>query len=585
MKEINKSPLTKKYSINATVHPVHFEDLGGIQFERMVFAFLNETEEWDSLMWLGQTGSDGGRDIWGIKEKNSYCFQCANYRKLVLKKITDDIDKLQKGNQIPTYFKVICGGTITVKQRDKIKAYAAAAGMHKIEIWSGAEFEERIRKQAPKILQRFFNGEQFPEYQAPLSTKTHFDETFALISKYRSQKKLTELLDLLEEIISNDDFTEKNSEKLEAFIFDDQFLIEYIATNAPKILIDFTYKYSCSPINQGTHLYQILKGLLSDKSNPIYSEIRKYGTEDIKEYFLHDHWHIEFTEFKFYNNKDYNTPLPLIKWLAQIIASCPSGLKEEIRYFLNHFANSNDDASNRKLYTEEEIDLTFAYDPLYNTIELFRMVLVEVVFNYLSATYLIDRILLMLYSAFDYVLEQTDSTSMNVALNNNSFTVNELLLKRIFQSYLSLFILLRTIAEKRIEELDAKNEKENSLWIIKQLFSKVDKLIDSNSLSNDSKLYYVENLIELYFKLPIYFIDLKKGNVESISEAILYQFKHSMTVSPFGKPKKFQTIFKRVCERHEFYRHNNELNFYRARRFYEYLLPFTDGLVYKIIDI
>ena len=56
-------PLPAKY-----VQPIHFEDFDGAQFERLIFAYHARTEKWRSLEWYGQTGSDLGRDIWGIRE-------------------------------------------------------------------------------------------------------------------------------------------------------------------------------------------------------------------------------------------------------------------------------------------------------------------------------------------------------------------------------------------------------------------------------------------------------------------------------------------------------------------------------------
>jgi hypothetical protein len=49
------------------VQPIHFEDFDGAQFERLVFAYHARCEEWQSLEWYGQAGSDLGRDIWGIR--------------------------------------------------------------------------------------------------------------------------------------------------------------------------------------------------------------------------------------------------------------------------------------------------------------------------------------------------------------------------------------------------------------------------------------------------------------------------------------------------------------------------------------
>ncbi len=49
------------------VHPIHFEDYSGVQFERLAFAYHVRTG-WRDLIWHGQSGSDQGRDIFGIEE-------------------------------------------------------------------------------------------------------------------------------------------------------------------------------------------------------------------------------------------------------------------------------------------------------------------------------------------------------------------------------------------------------------------------------------------------------------------------------------------------------------------------------------
>jgi len=61
------------------VQRVHFEDFDGLQFERLVFAYHARAEKWLSLEWYGQTGSDLGRDIWGIRNQGeTLCVQCVN---------------------------------------------------------------------------------------------------------------------------------------------------------------------------------------------------------------------------------------------------------------------------------------------------------------------------------------------------------------------------------------------------------------------------------------------------------------------------------------------------------------------------
>ena len=158
----NKSQISDTH-ISKTVHPIHFYDLGGTDFERLVFAYVARMRQWDSIQWLGQSGNDGGRDIWGVENNITFCYQCANYQSLPLKKITHDIDKFVKGNLIPDHFIVVCGGRIPTKMRDVITAYAIRYGVKYLDVWTGAEFEEKLRIDAPELLSRFFVGEVFPK--------------------------------------------------------------------------------------------------------------------------------------------------------------------------------------------------------------------------------------------------------------------------------------------------------------------------------------------------------------------------------------------------------------------------------------
>jgi len=165
-----KSGRRQSLVVEKSVLPIHFEDRSGNEFERLVFAFLNRYKVWDTLEWLGQTGDDDGRDIWGVIDDKSYCYQCANYRSLVTKKVIDDIDKLVNEKTVPDYFIVVCGGRVSVGNRKMIKSYALQFGIVNVEIWSGVEFEEKLRNKAPEILKRFVHGEDFPELSAQADT-------------------------------------------------------------------------------------------------------------------------------------------------------------------------------------------------------------------------------------------------------------------------------------------------------------------------------------------------------------------------------------------------------------------------------
>ena len=115
--------------LNRQRKPIHFEDLDGYQFERLVFAYLLRTDNWQSFIeWYGQTGSDSGRDIWGVRERDGYSLgqkvyvQYANQKSLAYKKVQDDFEKiLNSPNGKPDVFIVVASGTVSATLRDKAK--------------------------------------------------------------------------------------------------------------------------------------------------------------------------------------------------------------------------------------------------------------------------------------------------------------------------------------------------------------------------------------------------------------------------------------------------------------------------------
>jgi hypothetical protein len=159
-------PLPAKY-----VQPIHFEDFGGPQFERLVLAYHARTDKWRSLEWYGQTGSDLGRDIWGVRDESeeTVCVQCVNRGRLTLAKAETDISKvLRSSNGTPQRFRFVTRSAVSAKMRGNIRAHALSNGIRRCDIWSGAEFEEFLRRDAESLLKRFIEGEPFPDAAADL---------------------------------------------------------------------------------------------------------------------------------------------------------------------------------------------------------------------------------------------------------------------------------------------------------------------------------------------------------------------------------------------------------------------------------
>lgn len=138
------------------VDPLHFEDLSGTQFEKLVYALVAKMKSWDKLEWMGQVGADGGTDITGSLLGITYRYQCANHKRLVARKVIEDIDKLANSGIKIDHFIVVCGGVISNKARSSIIDYAVSRCNKYAEVWSGAELEEKLRKYGPGIIERFF---------------------------------------------------------------------------------------------------------------------------------------------------------------------------------------------------------------------------------------------------------------------------------------------------------------------------------------------------------------------------------------------------------------------------------------------
>jgi hypothetical protein len=178
-----------------TVQPIHFEDFDGFQFERLVFAYHARTDKWHSLEWYGQTGSDLGRDIWGIrddgtKDGESVCIQCVNRESLTFAKAKDDSDKVLKAiNGAPKRFRIVARSNVSAQMRDRIKAHVAAKGVTHCDVWSGSEFEELLRHRAEALLKRFIEGEEFPDVAAELIAYAEAADTFSLAGQRKQPRR------------------------------------------------------------------------------------------------------------------------------------------------------------------------------------------------------------------------------------------------------------------------------------------------------------------------------------------------------------------------------------------------------------
>lgn len=154
--------------LGSTVRRVHFEDFGGVEFERLVFAY-HLRAGWRDVAWYGQTGGDLGRDIIGVEPADDrsarrVVIQCANRSQLTFDKAKEDMEKAWAAPAArPEVFKFVCRENVSAALRDRIRAEGRRAGYDDVTIWSGVEFEEHLRLRAEPLLKRFVEGVPFPD--------------------------------------------------------------------------------------------------------------------------------------------------------------------------------------------------------------------------------------------------------------------------------------------------------------------------------------------------------------------------------------------------------------------------------------
>jgi len=153
---------------NSTVRPLHFEDFGGAEFERLVFAY-HVRAGWSELVWYGQSGGDQGRDIIGVEPFDAVpprrtVIQCVNRSVLTQAKAEQDMSKaVAAPTGRPDAFRFVCRSSVSAERRDTVTAAARRLGVRHVMIWSGVEFEENLRLRGEDLLRRFCAGEMFPD--------------------------------------------------------------------------------------------------------------------------------------------------------------------------------------------------------------------------------------------------------------------------------------------------------------------------------------------------------------------------------------------------------------------------------------
>jgi hypothetical protein len=89
---------------------------------------------------------------------------------LTFSKIREDLDKLfASKHEWPDEILAVCGGEVGATVRDRCERHAEKRGIKLFALWSGVDFEERLRRDTPELVRRFVGGEPFPETASDLA--------------------------------------------------------------------------------------------------------------------------------------------------------------------------------------------------------------------------------------------------------------------------------------------------------------------------------------------------------------------------------------------------------------------------------
>ncbi|MES0170702.1 hypothetical protein NKJ87_33130 [Mesorhizobium sp. M0027] len=125
-------------NVSRLVQRIHFEDFGGAEFERLVFAY-HVRAGWTEIAWYGQAGGDHGRDIFGsqLLDDGTRCravIQCVNRSSLTQNKAEHNMQRMLSSPSKIDALKFVTRGAVSATRRDAIQTFAKANGIKNLSI-------------------------------------------------------------------------------------------------------------------------------------------------------------------------------------------------------------------------------------------------------------------------------------------------------------------------------------------------------------------------------------------------------------------------------------------------------------------
>ncbi len=140
--------------VTASSHLLPFNRLSAETFERLCL-WLVKREGFTSVQYLGEAGSDQGRDLVAYRGGQRYAFQCKRVARFGPREATQEIAKLRSlpASEWPDEVVFVVVSPVSAKtRRTAWSSWGSERGCH---FWTGAELDERV-KRYPDLLREFF---------------------------------------------------------------------------------------------------------------------------------------------------------------------------------------------------------------------------------------------------------------------------------------------------------------------------------------------------------------------------------------------------------------------------------------------
>lgn len=139
---------------------LRYEDISWNDFESLVYELLYRESVWKRTAPIGQSGNDGGVDIWAVdKEDTTWYVQCKSYKSIKksdIKKIVDEIINKQVIAE-KSKLLVVVACEVSLEIRKFIESYSKEKGFKECDVWTGMQIQTMLYGKHRDLLVRYFD--------------------------------------------------------------------------------------------------------------------------------------------------------------------------------------------------------------------------------------------------------------------------------------------------------------------------------------------------------------------------------------------------------------------------------------------